>query len=41
MNNIVRNILAALLGLVGGMLIGSMLNMGVLMISTFVIPFPD
>lgn len=41
MSNTVRNILAALLGLVGGLLIGSMLNMGVLMISNFVIPFPE
>jgi hypothetical protein len=41
MNNTVRNILAALIGLVGGMLIGSLLNMGVLMISNFVIPFPE
>ena len=41
MSNTVRNILAALLGLVGGLLIGSMLNMGVLLISNFVIPFPE
>ena len=41
MNNTVRNILAALIGLVGVMLIGSMLNIGVLMISNFVIPFPE
>ncbi len=41
MNNTVRNILAATLGLVGGMLLGAMLNMGVLMISNFIIPFPD
>ena len=41
MSNSVRNILAALLGLVGGLLIGSVLNMGVLMISNFVIPFPE